>query len=95
MIKDLLHIVRQLYKEFYHDEVLNYVYIEFGLAISRLIQRDEISYYDNFNKEEVKNKVFNEVDWLKANHFSIETNGFWYFLIINNVNFNFKGVFSL
>ncbi|MEB5827160.1 hypothetical protein MXE62_03005 [Staphylococcus haemolyticus] len=76
MIKDLLHIVRQLYKEFYHDEVLNYVYLEFGLAISRLIQRDEISYYDNFNKEEVKNKVFNEVDWLKANHFSIETNGF-------------------
>lgn len=76
MIKDLLHIVRELYKEFYRDEVLNYVYLEFGLAISRLIQRDEISYYDNFNKEEVKNKVFNEVDWLKANHFSIETNGF-------------------
>lgn len=76
MVKDLLHIVRQLYKEFYRDEVLSYVYLEFGLAISRLIQRDEISYYDNFNKEEVKNKVFNEVDWLKANHFSIETNGF-------------------
>lgn len=76
MIKDLLHIVRELYKEFYRDEVLSYVYFEFGLAISRLIQRDEISYYDNFNKKEVKNKVFNEVDWLKANHFSIETNGF-------------------
>ena len=36
MIKDLLHIVRQLYKEFYRDEVLSYVYLEFGLAISRL-----------------------------------------------------------
>lgn len=64
-IIELLDILKFSYKEIkgtiYEDNKV--LYIEMGWAIRRLIERKQLTYFDNFNNDEIKQLVFDEMEW--------------------------------
>lgn len=62
-ISEVLYSLRLSY-----DDVKNSKYqenqklfVEMGWAVRRLIERREITYFDNFNDADIQSKVFNEM----------------------------------
>ncbi|MGC9676028.1 hypothetical protein ACOP1M_00105 [Staphylococcus warneri] len=62
-ISEVLYSLRLSY-----DDVKNSKYqenqklfVEMGWAVRRLIERREITYFDNFNDAHIQSKVFNEM----------------------------------
>lgn len=39
------------------------LFVEMGWAIRRLIERKQLTYFDNFNNDEIKQLVFDEMNW--------------------------------
>ena len=64
-IQDLLIVVRQMYKNETNPD-LKKLYLNFGLTIKNLLDCDELTYFDNFNKKETKNKIFGNMLFIKG-----------------------------
>lgn len=64
-IQELLIIVRQMYKN-ESDPNIKQLYLNFGLAIKNLIDCNELTYFDDFNKKETRDKIFGNVLFIKG-----------------------------
>lgn len=62
IINDLLKILRHLYKS-ETDPLVKDFYIDVGTAVNRLIERDELTYFDDWNIKETQNVIYQEMHW--------------------------------
>lgn len=62
IINDLLKILRHLYKS-ETDPLVKNLYKDIGTAVRRLLARDELTYFDNWNDKATQNIIFQEMHW--------------------------------
>lgn len=64
-IDEVLKVVRNMYVT-EQDKLRKNVYLELGLAIKALLERDVITYFDDFNDKETCDKIMRAVNFEKA-----------------------------
>lgn len=64
-ISELLVSLKTSYKDVQGTEYQENqkLFIEMGWAIRRLLESNQITYFDNFNDEQIKTAIFNEMNF--------------------------------
>ncbi|MGW7919224.1 hypothetical protein ACWEXK_12440 [Staphylococcus xylosus] len=68
-ISDLLKTLKFTYDDLKHTDYQENqkLFVEMGWAIRRLLKDNKITYFDNFNDDQIKRLVFNEMNFNVSN----------------------------
>lgn len=68
-ISDLLKTLKFTYDDLKHTDYQENqkLFVEMGWAIRRLLKDNKITYFDNFNDNQIKRLVFNEMNFSVSN----------------------------